>query len=741
MPTAVRSLIARIGLDDRDYQRGLTAADRLFDAFTRRAGTSAQALAGTLDRQTTQATRRLGDTLSQAGASGRKAFGLLESGAQASTRALRVMESAGGASLRAVTAGVGKVHSAFSGLSSLIHGPLLAGLGALGAVAGAGAVGAGLGSMAKRGLEFNESLAQVRNSLEIMLGSGQAASAVLSQLQKDAANTTFEFGGLAEKTKQLLAFGFNPEEARATLLGLGDVAFGMSGPGGANEMLDRLVRAMGQIRAKGVMQGDEAMQLTEAGVPVREILGVPTGTDIADMGLTADQAIPKLLAGLQAKFGGTMAKMMQSPAGIRSNIGDSMDAITSQATGGLGGSIQQFLAAALAGLQQMLNSQPIMAAITSLFDAMGKAVERVAAAIPFVVAGLERLATEDNVRMFLLNVTALVETLAQKFLEFFGVQLPDLMDPEAAAKFFEMMEMGVANTINAFFGMGRVVDEIGLIIKDMFNRVADYSEDISNRIGFAVGAIFARVSLGFVEVQVVALRSLADTLDAINAAIRSNPITSRLMGGINTAGIRGALGQANVARGGALQALDEAVFRSEMYPVYQSRREARRQMEDPNRGKSFGDRIGAAFAGSPFSDTRAQDKFWRQFEQNRRGLAGFFFGGTGTPAPAGGPQVFGGTPRIPASVTSYAQPPFDIPGYSTGGGGYDFSPVTLPNGQVVSAYAAMMSGQSGGGIGGGEVNFNIPITIDGNVDLNDPDLRRRLYDEIDARLDYWAGSE
>lgn len=195
---------------------------------------------------------------------------------------------------------------------------------------------AGGSLLAGAGLKTAADLEQATIGFETMLGSAQRANKFLDQIKKTAANTPFELKGLTQSSQKLLAFGFQAKDVIPTLTTLGDAA---SGLGLGQEGLDRIVMAVGQIQAKGKVQGEELLQLTEAGIPAQKILQ-------NELGLTADQyadlqkkgkilatdAIPALLNGIKngtrgqagetAKFGGLMAKQSKSLAGLFSTLKD-----------------------------------------------------------------------------------------------------------------------------------------------------------------------------------------------------------------------------------------------------------------------------------------------------------------------------------------------------------------------------------------------------------------------------------
>jgi phage tail tape-measure protein len=85
---------------------------------------------------------------------------------------------------------------------------------------------------------------------------------MVASLQSFAARTPFELTDVEKATQRLLAFGFSAKSVIPTLTAVGNASSGLNL--GA-EGFDRVITALGQIRAKGRLQGDEALQLMEAG--------------------------------------------------------------------------------------------------------------------------------------------------------------------------------------------------------------------------------------------------------------------------------------------------------------------------------------------------------------------------------------------------------------------------------------------------------------------------------------------
>jgi tape measure domain-containing protein len=184
------------------------------------------------------------------------------------------------------------------------------------------------------GLKSASAMEQAQVAFTTMLGSAKQARDFLGELTDFAAHTPFDLVGVRTAAQQLLAFGFASKDVIPTLTAIGDASAGL---GLGAEGLTRITTAIGQIQAKGKVQSDELLQLTESGIPALKILASTFGVTTAQMqdmvtkGLVpANKAIPALLSGIEngtkttAKFGGLMEKQSRTLGGLFSNLKDSV---------------------------------------------------------------------------------------------------------------------------------------------------------------------------------------------------------------------------------------------------------------------------------------------------------------------------------------------------------------------------------------------------------------------------------
>lgn len=267
--------------------------------------------------------------------------------------------------LGGVKGAANKANDALSG----IRGTLSTGL----KVAAAGGVGAILGigvAVAKTGFEFDSFKQQSMIAFEQMLGSGEKAQSFLNDLQAFAAKTPFEFPGLVDSARQLMAMGFASEDVLPTLTSVGDAVAAM---GGGADLVARVTRALGQMKAKGKAAGGEMMQLTEAGIPAWEFLAkkigvdIPTAMDMVSKGaVKSETVISAVTEGMNKKFGGMMEKQSGSWSGLLSTLQDNFKMFS-------GTVMQPVFEAATKGMNKLveLTSKP---EVTQWAETLGKKV-------------------------------------------------------------------------------------------------------------------------------------------------------------------------------------------------------------------------------------------------------------------------------------------------------------------------------------------------------------------------------
>lgn len=189
------------------------------------------------------------------------------------------------------------------------------------------------------GAAFNQTFVKTAAQFEryeIMLtrlqGSEEKGKAAMSWIQDLAVSTPYAVNELTESFVKLKALGIDPMDG--SMQAVIDQAAIL---GGTAETIDGIALALGQAWTKGKLQGEEAMQLLERGVPVWDYL-VKASKEIGHnngIGYTAEQlqemasngklgrsAIASLIQEMGRQTNGSAKAMMNSWNGMISNMGD-----------------------------------------------------------------------------------------------------------------------------------------------------------------------------------------------------------------------------------------------------------------------------------------------------------------------------------------------------------------------------------------------------------------------------------
>ena len=198
--------------------------------------------------------------------------------------------------------------------------------GALGALASVGA-GSFFARMAKQAYQAGAEFEKTNIAFETMLGSAELGKQAFDTLENFSIVTPFEPGPVIAAGRQLLAFGKEAgkefEDLEQTMRDIGNVSAGTGKP------LTHLTTIYGQVMTKGKLQGDEILQLAEAGIPIVKELATMMGKSeseiykLSSAGKISFGDFERAFAQMSAeggKFEGLMDKLSQSAGGMLSSI-------------------------------------------------------------------------------------------------------------------------------------------------------------------------------------------------------------------------------------------------------------------------------------------------------------------------------------------------------------------------------------------------------------------------------------
>lgn len=181
------------------------------------------------------------------------------------------------------------------------------------------------------GLKLAADWEQAELAFSTMLGSASKASSFMKELEAFAARTPFELPGLIDASRKLLAFGFAVQDVLPMMTAIGDA---VSGLGGGAAEIERVTRALGQMKAKGKVSAEEMNQLAEIGINGFALIAEKMGKSQAEVyklaekgAIDATTGINAVLIGMSKRFDGMMEKQSKTMAGRWSTLRDSMASI------------------------------------------------------------------------------------------------------------------------------------------------------------------------------------------------------------------------------------------------------------------------------------------------------------------------------------------------------------------------------------------------------------------------------
>lgn len=175
------------------------------------------------------------------------------------------------------------------------------------------------GQVVDVGIKF-EQLAMQLESLE---GSSDKAQRAMDWITDFAKRTPLELDQVVSSYAQLRTFGLDP--TNGTLQALVDT---MAKSGKGADHLSGIILAVGQAWTKQKLQGEEALQLIERGVPVWDLLAKATGRtavelqEMASKGKLGRDAISALVVEMGKAAEGSSARFATTWTGLMSNISD-----------------------------------------------------------------------------------------------------------------------------------------------------------------------------------------------------------------------------------------------------------------------------------------------------------------------------------------------------------------------------------------------------------------------------------
>ncbi len=270
---------------------------------------------------------------------------------------------------------------------------------ALGAVALA--VGAGVGAIVVKGVQFDAAMQNYEAGFTPLLGGADAAHAKLAELSQFAASTPFELSGLAQASQTMLSFGETNANLLPDLKMLGDISQGNQ------DKLSGLALVFGQVQSTGHLMGQDVLQMINQGFnPLVEISKM-TGESMTEVKTRMEAgaiSFDEVRAAMQhatsegGMFFGSMDLGAKTLTGAWSSTQDGANilsgSITSALTPALTGILNDGINPLLGGLVGLVNgTDGAQAAVDSASTALITQVTNLGPAIQSLVGNLSTVFT------------------------------------------------------------------------------------------------------------------------------------------------------------------------------------------------------------------------------------------------------------------------------------------------------------------------------------------------------------
>lgn len=274
-----------------------------------------------------------------------------------------------------------------AGTGALAAGGVVAG----GVLAGGAVAGAGALKIAGDGISGLADLEKYEATLGVILRDQTKANALLDQLKDIDIKLPVDLSLLADAATKLAGSGFDSANIASDVTAILDAA--SISTDGVAMGTERIVRAFSQIKSNGRLLGEEINQLTETGIPIRQIIQEQFGMDTRALSeksqageIDIDTILSGLIKGFQVRFGGSLQKQSQQLSGQLDQLADKYRAFSREVAEPIFDPLKDSLRA----LNEALDSQAfddITVALKSVAEATGPFITKLGIIARMTVAG------------------------------------------------------------------------------------------------------------------------------------------------------------------------------------------------------------------------------------------------------------------------------------------------------------------------------------------------------------------
>lgn len=358
-------------------------------------------------------------------------------------------------------------------------------------------------------LEYANKLETTRIAFTTMLGSAEAATAHLKELQAFAVKTPFQFGELIDASQRMQALGFAAEQVVPLLEDIGNA---VAAAGGGAERLDRVVLALSQMQSKGRVATQELNQLAEAGINGFKILGEATGKSRAELVKMVEAGKVSSAVFLDAfqkfskqNFGGLMEQQAKTFSGAMSNIKDALLQTSAVAFSPLFAKLsetaQKIGELAIKSKEFRENMEAVGKQLERVFDGLVIALHAAHSAFRLFVAAIFQ-----QIGLMIHSFQALVRAIQSVV---FGLEalakiaLGDFVGAAIAIqKSNQQARLSILELRDAAIAAGGVIRELGRIMDDNGERAASLARKARDAANALKGIVSATTRFGEISAKV-----------------------------------------------------------------------------------------------------------------------------------------------------------------------------------------------------------------------------------------------
>lgn len=394
-------------------------------------------------------------------------------------------------SARATASEVSSLGDTWSNMSNVISSGVIKAQAIIGlfqgAMSAAGNATAGIRSFIDSTVQMNGQLEGSRGAFSVLLGSTEKANTLLSEMRVAAQTTALSFEEFRNASKYLLGFQFDAKDVVQITKDIGAAvyALGAKDQGG----MERIIRALGQMKAQGRVSREELNQLAEVGVPALKMLADSFGVTTAEMSqmvrkgaVPVEQAINGLISQFRMLYGATGDQMAKNFQVMSSNLQDFID----QAKLAIGSGIFAETRRQLEVLTGIVGSPVFLQLAQQIGDTLGNQFRRLndTAILPAMKA-LNQFMNELDVN----NANPSILRLMENLNNIFGTLVGQYLGPTGVNI--------VKNFTTALGQLGIAASTLlrGGNVYDVFNQLSRIGQDT------AAGQFIAKLAQEFMNLQ------------------------------------------------------------------------------------------------------------------------------------------------------------------------------------------------------------------------------------------------